>query len=469
MLVCQFYAAGVHASHRQEVQQRSQHRLHGLASYSRQFLGLAWVFGQLAVHSVVVLLVHAVVKFLEIGFLATAPNSKRTSFAACLAAAVGALGVALAVNSLSLERQQGTVAALLGALVAVLFLVERETLALGLVLTEVGNVGINVFPVEVLERLAAAVACIGQQLTHSQTVGFKVGTGEFHQLFQALAVALVGKVGAGTGDHVVGIVNGNLPVVVELPCLAGLNAYPGIGVGGAVVGVVRKVLGPDQVAVVVNLVGLARGTGHCAVCSLFPLVVALNQLLAGTGYLELAVFFQLANKRTGIFQNFLLYQRIHGGVGLYEGTVNGLPLASYHTLFNAQRQDLAKQVEENLLAVELARAAYGGVPRQLLVEVVTQKKPNVEAVAAVAHQCPVAAYVVEVANKQHLEENHRVNAGVSLAAVKPGCGRVEEAKVQLAGNLAIEVIAGYESLQAELVKQSGGEFFSSLHGQRYEK
>ena len=43
-----------------------------------------------------------------------------------------------------------------------------------------------------------------------------------------------------------------------------------------------------------------------------------------------------------------------------------------------------------------------------------------------------------------------------LGAVKPGCGRVEEAKVQLAGNLAIEVIAGYESLQAELVKQSGG-------------
>jgi len=57
---------------------------------------------------------------------------------------------------------------------------------------------------------------------------------------------------------------------------------------------------------------------------------------------------------------------------------------------------------------------------------------------------------VKGAHKQHLEENHRVDAGVSLAAVKPGCGRVEEAKVHFAGNLAIEVIAGYEPLQAEL-------------------
>jgi len=101
--------------------------------------------------------------------------------------------------------------------------------------------------------------------------------------------------------------------------------------------------------------------------------MALDKFLAGIGNLELAVFFQLANKRTRIFQNFLLYQRIHRGVGLDEGTVNGLPLASHHTLFNAQRQNLAKQVEENLLAVELARPADGGVPRQLLVEVVTQK------------------------------------------------------------------------------------------------
>jgi len=87
----------------------------------------------------------------------------------------------------------------------------------------------------------------------------------------------------------------------------------------------------------------------------------------------------------------------------------------------------------------------------------------------VAHQSTVAAHVVEVACQQHLEENKGVDAGVAFAAVEPGRGRVEEAEGQLAGNLQVEVIHGYQPVQAELLKQSRGEIFSSLHRPRYEK
>src|SRR5690606_2899302 len=109
-------------------------------------------------------LVDAVVQLLELGGPTTTFCPERTMLAIGLAAPVRALGVALAIGPFALEEQFGPIARWFGTLVIILFFVENKSFPLGLILSEVGDIGINVFIVQIRQRLSAAVTAIGQEL-----------------------------------------------------------------------------------------------------------------------------------------------------------------------------------------------------------------------------------------------------------------------------------------------------------------
>src|SRR5690606_15355142 len=109
-------------------------------------------------------LVDAVVQLLELGGPTTTFCPERTMLAIGLAAPVRTFGVALAIGPFALEEQFGPIAPWFGALVIILFFVENKSFSLGLVLAEVGDIGINVLLVQIRQCLATAVTAIRQEL-----------------------------------------------------------------------------------------------------------------------------------------------------------------------------------------------------------------------------------------------------------------------------------------------------------------
>lgn len=100
------------------------------------------------------------------------------------------------------------------------------------------DVAVNALSFQKRVVVTAAVAGIGQQILPWQLFFAQAGPKLPGDLLQALVVFLVGKIGRDVRDYVVLGVNGHLCMVVELAGLAGLYADTGIGVCGAVVGLV---------------------------------------------------------------------------------------------------------------------------------------------------------------------------------------------------------------------------------------
>ena len=119
---------------------------------------------------------------------------------------------------------------------------------------------------------------------------------------------------------------------------------------------------------------------------------------------------------------------------------------------DAKREDLAEQGKKYFFAQQLAGAADGGVPGQLLVQVVLEEKADIEAVAAVLDQAPVGGDVVEVADENDLEEYYRVDALLSFGAVVGLCLLVEKAQIECGIEPAVEVLFWHQLIQMQLVE-----------------
>jgi len=66
------------------------------------------------------------------------------------------------------------------------------------------------------------------------------------------------------------------------------------------------------------------------------------------------------------------------------------------------------------------------MPRQILIQVIAQKQTYIQAVTAMAKQCPVVVDVVEITHQKHLEENNRLNARLAFAAIITLCCVIEK-------------------------------------------
>ena len=145
MFVCVFDASGVHSFHIRKVDQSSNDRLYRFTSYFRHFLGIFGMLCEFLMHTVVMFFVDAVVYFLELGTFTTTLFSEWAVFTIGFTASVGAFGVAFTIGFFAFEKKLGLVAFGFCALVIIFFFVEGKTFSLGFVLSEIRNVGVDVF------------------------------------------------------------------------------------------------------------------------------------------------------------------------------------------------------------------------------------------------------------------------------------------------------------------------------------
>ena len=103
-------ATGIHPFHAPEIDQRTNHRFYRFAAHFGHSGGIALVFGELLVHTLVMLFVDAVIYLLKLGGFAAAFPAQRAVFAISLAAPVSEFTVALAVGLFAFEKQFGLVA-----------------------------------------------------------------------------------------------------------------------------------------------------------------------------------------------------------------------------------------------------------------------------------------------------------------------------------------------------------------------
>src|SRR5680860_1421683 len=106
-----------------------------------------------------------------------------------------------------------------------------------------------------------------------------------------------------------------------------------------------------------------------------------------------------------VFLGYFKLQCVHRGIRLYRGRIDGLRMAAYHAFFNTKAQDPCKDFLENGFGEKLPGTAYGTVPGQLLVDIVTYKVEDVQPHRTVGDQLAVTDDVFQIADQAKLEEN----------------------------------------------------------------
>ena len=172
------------------------------------------------------------------------------------------------------------------------------------------------------------------------------------------------------------IIHCKLSVIVQLPGFAGLYADACIGVGRALMGVIRKILGAYKITVIIGVVelvamaGAVGLSGLSAVFFFFPTVVAVHQFFARVTHFIFAIVVEFFSIIFDIIKHFLFYQAIHACIGFYKCTVNGLALATHHSLFYTKAQYFFKQHHKYFFAIQTTRAANSAMPGQGFVKIV---------------------------------------------------------------------------------------------------
>src|SRR5690554_37967 len=114
------------------------------------------------------------------------------------------------------------------------------------------------------------------------------------------------------------------------------------------------------------------------------------------------------------FWNFQ-FQTVHRSIGLHRSAVYRLRMTADHSSFHAKFENIAEHGFEDLLREQLPRSANGRVPRQILVDVVTQKEKNVQTHSAMLNELTVAGKVLQISHKTEFEKHHGIDA--LLAAI----------------------------------------------------
>lgn len=116
-----------------------------------------------------------------------------------------------------------------------------------------------------------------------------------------------------------------------------------------------------------------------------------------------------------------------------------------------------------LFAKQLPRSAQGGMPRKVFIKIITQKQAHIQTVAAVAQQSTVAVDIAEITNKQYLEENHGIYAGLAFVSVILSGGFVKEIQRKFSLYFPVKIIFRNQCIETELVEDFRCVFFLSLH------
>ena len=113
----------------------------------------------------------------------------------------------------------------------------------------------------------------------------------------------------------------------------------------------------------------------------------------------------------------LFAEAVERGVGFDGGRVHGLRVARHQPHRHALGKDVVEQVLEDDRGIQLVGATDSGVPGQVLVDLVAQKIEDVEPQGAVLDQAAVAGDVFQPAHEHELEEDDRVELGLSGVTV----------------------------------------------------
>ncbi len=104
-------------------------------------------------------------------------------------------------------------------------------------------------------------------------------------------------------------------------------------------------------------------------------------------------------------------------------------MAADHSLFHAKAQHLCEHFLENRFREQLARTAYGTVPGQLLVDIVTYEKQDVQAHRTMVDELAVADDILQIADQAELEEHHGVDALLAAFPIISLGQRIEEIQI----------------------------------------
>jgi len=251
----------------------------------------------------------------------------------------------------------------------------------------------------------------------------------FHDIGQLLVVLPIGMIGPDVGYHMMCRVHAELGEVVQLPGLPGLDAYPCIGIGGTVMGLVTGVLaslvartrtlvlvpGPLLVTALYRIEFLLVG-GHIPLSLIGPVALALAVRFFPVHGTDVAHLAQVGLQF--LFRYFEL-QSVHARVGLHGGRIDRLRVATYHTPFNAHGQHLGEHFPEHRFREQLARPAYRTVPGKLLVDIIAYEEQDVEPHRTMGDELSVADDVLQIAHQTELEEDHRVDALLPALPIIP--------------------------------------------------
>ncbi|VXC38324.1 hypothetical protein MARI151_80001 [Maribacter litoralis] len=242
------------------------------------------------------------------------------------------------------------------------------------------------------------------------------------------------------GNYMMGGIHAQLTEVVQLSCLARLYAYPGIGVGRTVMGLVARILcslvsGARSLILVLRpffVPALYRGEliivgGNTSLSFIRPVALALAVWHFFVHCAYSTYFFQMLFQ---IFFGHLQLQCVHARVRFHGRTVDRLGMTGDHPLLNTQGKDIGEYFLEYRLGKKLTGTAYGTVPGKFLVNVIAYEKKNIQAHRTMGDKLTVADDVLQVAHQTELEEDHGVNTFLTAFTVIAFGQLIEKIQVQ---------------------------------------
>src|SRR5690606_2739077 len=103
---------------------------------------------------------------------------------------------------------------------------------------------------------------------------------------------------------------------------------------------------------------------------------------------------------------------------------------------------IGEHLLKDFVRKKLARTADGGVPRQFVLQIVTYKKQNVQAHAAVLDELSVGDDVLQIPHQAQFEEHNGINTFLAGGTVERFGLFVQIVQIQYAFELSVEVLLG---------------------------
>src|SRR5690554_7417202 len=117
------------------------------------------------------------------------------------------------------------------------------------------------------------------------------------------------------------------------------------------------------------------------------------------------------------FWNFQ-FQTVHRSIGLHRSAVYRLRMTADHSSFHAKFENIAEHGFEDLLREQLPRSANGRVPRQFLVNVVAQKKEDVQTHCTMLNELAVAGKILQISHETEFKKHDGIYALLTAIAIE---------------------------------------------------